>query len=97
PLPLPVERAAVEHYVEALEWGDVGYLAWLKRKEEVRAKFARLIGAKPGEVAFTQSTSMGFNIVARMMRARGVRTVVTLAEEFPSTTVPFLNLGFKLK
>lgn len=97
PICLPVERANTEHYREALEWGDIGWSAWLKRKEEIRAELARFIGASAREVAFLGSTSMGFNAVARWLVFRGVREVVTLAQEFPSTTVPLLHAGLTLR
>ena len=48
PLATPVHRAVCEHYDEAMEWGDVGFTGWLKRKEEARAKVALAAGASPG-------------------------------------------------
>lgn len=97
PLSEPVHRAITDHYREALEQGDVGFMAWLDRKEAARAKLAWLCGGTPAEIAFTGSTSVSFNLVARMLQARGVTEIVTLAGEFPSTTLPFLNLGFTLR
>lgn len=97
PLPRPVERAVADHYRELAEWGDVGFQAWLKRKEEVRAQLARFLGASPEEVAFTSSTSMGMSVAAHMLKQLGVREVVTLEGEFPSTTLPLLQQGLKLR
>lgn len=97
PLSKPVHAAITQHYDEALAQGDVGFMAWLRRKEEARASLAQLCGTTPDEVAFTQSTSMSFHLVGRMLQERGVREVVTLEDEFPSTTLPLLHLGFRLR
>jgi cysteine desulfurase / selenocysteine lyase len=97
PIALPVEKAIVDHYREAVESGDLHFDAWLRRREEVRARFARFIGAAPRDVAFVGSTSWGFHFAARLLQQRGVTEVVTLEGEFPSTTVPFLHLGFHLR
>ena len=97
PIALPVEKAIADHYREASETGDLHFEAWLRRREEVRARVARLIGAGTRDVAFVGSTSWGFHLVARILQQRGVGEVVTLDGEFPSTTVPFLHLGFQLR
>ncbi len=41
-------------------WGGV----WEEPREEVRAKAAELLGAAPGEVAFTHNTTETFNVLA---------------------------------
>lgn len=97
PISLPIEKAIAEHTREIVEWGDVGFRGWLKRKEEVRTMVAKAIGATAEEIAFTQSTSAGFNIVGAMLRHLGVREVVTLEGEFPSTTLPLLHHGLRLR
>jgi selenocysteine lyase/cysteine desulfurase len=96
PLARPVEKAAADHLRETAEWGDRGFPRWLARKEQIRTSFAEYLGASAGEVAFTPSTSMGFHAVGRMLVDAGVREVVTLEQEFPSTTLPLLHVGLKL-
>lgn len=96
PLARPVEKAAAGHLHETALWGDRGFPRWLVKKEQIREAFAQYIGAAAGEVAFTPSTSMGFHVVGRMLADAGVREVVTLEQEFPSTTLPLLHLGLKL-
>ena len=97
PIALPVEKAVRAHYQEGVAQGDQGFGNWLRRREEIRGQFARFIGAAAAEVAFTPSTSFGFQVVAQLMRQRGIREVVTLEGEFPSTTLPFLANGMTLK
>ncbi len=97
PIPLPVEEAVRAHYAEGVQTGDLHFDTWLKMREETRRGFAQFIGAMPQEVAFVPSTSFGFNVVADLLRQRGVEEVVTLEGEFPSTTIPFLAHGMKLR
>ena len=98
PLPRPVAEALRAHVDECELRGDAGLSRWLALKEQVRAGLSRLLGAaSPAEVGFVPSTSFGFMAAARLLRARGVREVVTLASEFPSTTLPLLHEGLRLR
>ncbi len=96
PLATPVADAAVAHLRETELDGDVGFPRWLEFKLTLHARFARFIGTRASQVAFTPSTSMGFNLVAELYKRRGIREVLTLEGEFPSTTIPFLNAGLTL-
>jgi cysteine desulfurase / selenocysteine lyase len=97
PICLPVEPAAVQHWRETVEWGDVGWPQWLARRDEIRRQLARYLGATSREVGFLPSTSVGFHVAGWMLKRLGVRRIVTLAQEFPSTTIPLLHQGFSLK
>jgi cysteine desulfurase / selenocysteine lyase len=97
PAPLPVYEAMSAYLKETVEHGDIRYPAWARLKDEVRARLARFIGATPGEVAFTPSTSFGFHVIAQMLKARGITEVLTLQTEFPSTTLPMLYDGLTLR
>lgn len=97
PLSHPVHAAIAAYHDEALETGDRNFARWLERKEDARADLARLCGAGRDEVAFTGSTSHSVHWVGQLLRARGVTEVVTLEDEFPSTTLPLLNLGLVLR
>lgn len=80
-----------------MERGDARYPVWAQLKTDVHARFARLLNATPAEVAFTPSTSFGFHVIAQLLKARGVEEVVTLEHEFPSTTLPLLYDGLRLR
>jgi cysteine desulfurase / selenocysteine lyase len=97
PLPQPVYEAIERHLAQARDSGDLQYASWARFKEGVRARLAGYLGASPQEVAFTPSTSFGFHVIARMLEARGVREVLTLESEFPSTTLPLLHAGLVLR
>ncbi len=95
PLARPVAEAGALYYKEALEHGDAYWERWLARLEASRAGLARLIGASPKEVAFTLNTSHGMSLVAGALKGRG--TVLTMQDEFPSSTLAWLNAGYKVK
>lgn len=97
PTPQPVYDAMERHLRETRDLGDLNYPAWLRFKSAVRMRLATFIGATPEELAFTPSTSFGFHVIARMLSARGVREVLTLETEFPSTTLPLLHDGLVLR
>ncbi|MDD2805884.1 MAG: aminotransferase class V-fold PLP-dependent enzyme [Elusimicrobiales bacterium] len=95
PLARPVAAAGAAYYSEALAHGDAYWEQWLKRLEASRAALAGLIGAGPKQVAFTLNTSHGMSLVAGALKGRG--TVLTMRDEFPSSTLAWLNAGFKVK
>jgi selenocysteine lyase/cysteine desulfurase len=97
PVPLPVAEAMKAHVDETVATGDRHYPTWAKKKEEVRARLARFIGADAAELAFTPSTSFGFHVIGQLLKARGVTEVLTLEHEFPSTTLPLLYGGLTLR
>lgn len=61
--------------------------------EEVRALFARLIGGDADGVALLPSVSYGIALAARNMPAGSGRSIVTLAEEFPSAVYAWQRLA----
>jgi cysteine desulfurase / selenocysteine lyase len=96
PLCEPVALAVQQHLEETLTIGDRNFSKWFAQREALRHSLAQFLGCTAPELALTPSTSFGINIAAQMLRARGIRRVVTLASEFPSTTVPFLHQGLTL-
>jgi len=95
----PVSRSAAEEgkrfYNEMLKFGDTYWETWLGRTEKVRSSLADFIGAEREEIGFTTNTSHGMNLVAQMLKEKG--TVLTMRDEFPSTTFPWLNQGTEIK
>lgn len=97
PLCTPVSLAIEAHLRDTVENGDVHFGEWLAFREKLRARTARLVGAAADEVAFLGSTSHGFSAVGAVWAQRGVKRVLTLEGEFPSTTVPLLQAGLELE
>ena len=94
PLPKPVADA-VRKYADdfsnfgttSIEWDDGG-----------KPLFAKLIGAKLQEIAFIESTSVGLNIAANVLRYPPGSKIVTTDLEYPSVVYPWLrkSLGAKV-
>ncbi len=95
----PVSKSAADEgkrfYDEMLEFGDTYWETWLERTENVRTSLAEFIGATREEIGFTTNTSHGMNLVAQFLKNKG--TVLTMRDEFPSTTIPWLNQGTEIK
>jgi cysteine desulfurase/selenocysteine lyase len=96
PLPKPVADA-VQRCVEELSmYGNVSTSEW---DDCGKALFARLIGAKTGEIALVENTSVGLNIAANVLRYSPDSKVVTTDLEYPSVVYPWLkrSLGVKVQ
>lgn len=87
--------AGRQYFDEILEGGDTHWPAWLERTEQVRGSLAALLQATPGEIAFMPTASLGMNLIAQMLARPGGRILVA-DREFPSVTLPWLNLGMEL-
>jgi cysteine desulfurase / selenocysteine lyase len=94
----PVSKSAageaVRFYNEMLENGDTCWDEWLIRTEGVREKLANFINAGKDEIAFTTNTSHGMNHVVQILKGHG--SVLTMRDEFPSSTFPWLNQGVEV-
>ncbi|MFB6341657.1 aminotransferase class V-fold PLP-dependent enzyme [Saccharicrinis sp. FJH62] len=95
PLSASAAQQARQFYDEILAQGDNLYEEWLERTEVTRQMVAEYIGADASEIAFTTNTSHGMNLVAQMNKNKG--KVLTMHDEFPSSTFPWLNQGVALK
>jgi len=94
PLPKPVADA-VRKFVDefsnfgttSIEWNDGG-----------KPFFAKLINAKPEEIAFIENTSVGLNIAANVLHYPPGSKIVTTDLEYPSVVYPWLrkSLGVKV-
>jgi len=94
PISRQTAREGIRFYDEILARGDTLWTEWLSRVEEVRGKVAKFINADESEIAFTLSTSLGMNLIAGILKGKG--DVITMDDEFPSSTIPWLNLGYKV-
>jgi cysteine desulfurase / selenocysteine lyase len=91
PMSLMAADAGKRYFDEMVAEGDVPFESWLERADETREKVARLIGAAPRNIAFTLNTSSAMNHLALMLKGHG--EVLTMRDEFPSSTVPWINQG----
>jgi selenocysteine lyase/cysteine desulfurase len=95
PVSSSAANEAKRFYDEMWSEGDNFWDEWLLRTENVRTKLARYINARQNEIAFTTNTSTAQNYLAQMIGHKG--EVLTMRDEFPSTTIPWLNAGCKVK
>lgn len=58
---------------------------WFAEAEELRALFARLIGATADDVALIPATSYGLAVAAANLTARPRERILVIAEDYPST------------
>jgi len=82
------------YFDEMLLYGDTCWDIWLNRTEQVRDKLAAAVGASKEEVAFAPNTSLAMGTIAQLLNNSGA--VLTMEDEFPSSTIPWLNLGYSL-
>ena len=95
PMSLSAANEGKRYFGEMVSEGDMPYEEWMHRTEETRSKLARLINASPSEIGFTTNTSTGMNLISQMLK--GVGEVLTLRDEFPSSTVSWIHNGFEVR
>ena len=91
PTPRPVREAVERFYRQIEEGGDGPWDEWMARREAVRAKVARFVGAEADEIAFVPNTSAGINLVVDMLETEG--PVLSGEIEFPTVTLPWIHRG----
>lgn len=94
PLPISVFNALQKFHLDRHLYGR-DFASWWEQAERVRGKLAALIGAEAEEIAFTESTSHGINIVAQGLDLRPGDNVIIGDLEFPANVYPWLNLRSK--
>lgn len=72
--------------------GSANYEAWCRAYEKTRGSAARLVNARPHEIAFVRNTSDGLSAVANGIDWREGDNVVTCDVEFPSNVYPWMRL-----
>ena len=91
PLPQVTVNAVTRELQERCDLGVNAFWTWMKRIEETRGLIAKLIGASAPEIAFTQNTSEGLNIVANGIDWKpGDNVVINDLEYFPNV-YPWIN------
>ena len=96
PLPREAAAAASALLTDLSTRGSLVLPAMFEPVESARQQAATLLGCAVEDVGFTDCTSQSMNLLARMAAqdAPDDRCFVTLRDEFPSTTVPWLHHGF---
>jgi selenocysteine lyase/cysteine desulfurase len=94
PLPKPVADAVRKY---ANDYSNFGTSS-IELDDGGKRYFAKLIGAKPGEIALIENTSVGLNIAANVLNYPAGSKIVTTDLEYPSVVYPWLrkSLGVKV-
>jgi len=79
------------------EFSNIGDTT-IKWENGGKHSFAKLINAKPNEIALVENTSVGLNIAANMLNYPSNAKIVTTDLEYPSVVYPWLRkkLGVKV-
>jgi len=94
PLPKPVADAVRRFADDFSNFGDTS-IEW---NDGGKPFFAKLVGAKPEEIAFVENTSVGLNVAANVLHYPRGSKIVTTDLEYPSVVYPWLrkSLGVKV-
>src|SRR6185436_2526328 len=90
--PIPTIEAIQSQLKDVSENGSVNFRQWLGVKERARELLARMLGARPEQVAFMRNTSDGLSTVANGLNWQSGDNLVTFAREFPSNLYPWLRI-----
>ena len=95
--PMPILAVkAVDALLEQISLcGGGSYPEWMEKVEDVRRLVAELVSCRPGELAFTGSTSEGLSAVATGLEWRKGDVALVPAPEFPANIYPWVNLASK--
>jgi selenocysteine lyase/cysteine desulfurase len=78
-------EASLQRYLDGRNERGSDWEYWVARNEAVRSSVARLLGARPDEIAVTASVSAGINSVASALKFDGPRNKVVITDfEFPT-------------
>lgn len=94
PTPRRVREALDAFHRDFEEGGDGNWSAWIERRERIRDRVARFIGAEPDEITFVQNTSAGINLAVDLLAEDG--DVLSDDLEFPTVTLPWVHRGVRV-
>ncbi len=93
PLPLRVVKSMQKWLIDRAENGSLSFPMWVEQAKSTRIKLARLINAKPEEIAFVKNTSEGIILAAESIPWQQGDNIITVKGEFPANVYPWLNLA----
>lgn len=92
PPPTPTVEAVQSQINDVVQHGSLNYRSWVAVKENARKLVAKMLCARPDQIAFMRNTSDGLATVANGLRWRAGDNIVTFRNEFPSNIYPWLRL-----
>lgn len=91
-LPEPTQRALREFILAHAQAGVLGVFPYERNMPEYRARVARFIGARPGEIAILRNTGDGANVLSAGYPWETGDEVILPDDEFPANVQPWLPL-----
>lgn len=88
-----VTRQAVSRAADMLAEPNRMSAAFWTLFSAARNNIARLINAGPDEIALTQNTAEGMNVIAHALPLRAGDNVLMCDQEYPAVVYPFMNLA----
>lgn len=93
PWPEPVSKAMQDFVSDNASQGPLGYGRWLQVEQRLRELAPALLGQENADdIALVSNTSTGLNRIARGLDWQAGDSVVFMAEDFPSNTLPWMAL-----
>ena len=92
PPPTTTIQAVEAQLRDVNENGSINFRNWLTVKERARELLAKLLGARPEQVALVRNTSDGLSTVANGLTWKTGDNIVTFSREFPSNIYPWLRI-----
>ncbi|HUO17303.1 MAG TPA: aminotransferase class V-fold PLP-dependent enzyme [Verrucomicrobiae bacterium] len=92
PLSSRVYNSMVEMLHGVSHYADRKFEEWEQTTALARAAAARLVNAKPHQIAFPRNTSEGLSVVANGLKWQPGDNIVTATTEFPANIYPWMRL-----
>lgn len=92
PLPRPVVQTMREYLDDVSLFGGTHEPKWSEYESGAHRRLARMINARPDQIAFTASTGDGLSHIALGLNWREGDEIISAQGEFPSNVYPWLNL-----
>jgi len=94
--PLPHRVAeAIRQYAALCSEGDQETLLPVFQLRHSRELAAKLLGAKPEEIAFVGPTSLGLSLVANGLKFRKTDNILIYLDDYPANVYPWMTLAAK--
>ncbi len=99
PIPSPVFKRVAREYRTINEAGDIFWEEDVHTYRRLTERLAAMIGAGASDVTFVANTSTAMSLLALSLKGGrpGRFNVVSMADEFPATTVPFEYQGIEMR
>ncbi len=92
PLPRPVARTLYTYIDDTSNFGNLHFTRWAEYVRGAHLRMAKMVHARPEQVAMTSSTGDGLMMIAGGLRWQPGDMIVSAECEFPSNVYPWLNL-----